>query len=177
EAAGAQARDQMDERDLGRVARAMEHAFAEEGAAERDAVEAADQRVAVVDLDAVAMPALVELVVEHADAGIDPGALTPWLRLGAAVQHAVEVAVDHHRKAVRSHRTGEPARQVKTVEWNDPAHLRLDPVERRIVRALSHRKDAAGIGLEQDFGGDLDERGFAIGHMFVSVVSVSAARL
>ena len=44
EAAGPQPRDQMHERDLGRIARAVEHALAEEGAAERDAVEAAHQR-------------------------------------------------------------------------------------------------------------------------------------
>ena len=34
----------------------MEHALAEKGAAERDAVEPADQIVAVIDLDGVAMP-------------------------------------------------------------------------------------------------------------------------
>src|SRR3954462_10373795 len=100
EAAGPQTRDQVDEGDLGGVARAVEHALAEEGAAERDAVEPADQRVAVVDLNAMAMAALVELAVEHANAGVDPGTLAPGLRLGAAIQHAVEVAVDHHGEAV-----------------------------------------------------------------------------
>src|SRR5262249_54323545 len=99
EAAGPQTRDQMDEGDLGGVARAVEHALAEEGAAERDPVKTPDQRVAVVDLDAVAMAALVELAIEHADAGIDPGALAAGLWLGAAIQHAVEVAIDHHGKA------------------------------------------------------------------------------
>ena len=48
----------MHQRDLGGVARAVEHALAEEGAAERDAVEPADQLVAVIDLDGVAMAAL-----------------------------------------------------------------------------------------------------------------------
>ena len=46
-----QPRDEMDQRDLGGVARAMEHALAEEGRAEADAVEAADQLAALVGLD------------------------------------------------------------------------------------------------------------------------------
>ena len=58
-AAGFEPRDQMHQRDLGSVARAVEHAFAEEGAAERDAVEPADQIVAVIDFDAVAMAVLI----------------------------------------------------------------------------------------------------------------------
>src|SRR5215813_13309550 len=111
------------------------------------------------------MTAFVELVVEHADAGIDPGALTPWLWLGAAVQHALEVTVDRYGEAVRSHGARKPSGQVKTVERDDPAHLGLDPVERWIVRAFGHGEYAASIGLEQDFGCDLDKGGFAIGHM------------
>ncbi len=34
--------------------------------------------------------------------------------------------------------------------------LRLDPVERGIVRALCHGKDPASVGLEQDLRRDLD---------------------
>ena len=43
EAANLQARDERGERDLRRVGGAAEHRFAEEGAAEFDAVNAADQ--------------------------------------------------------------------------------------------------------------------------------------
>ncbi len=57
-AAGLEPRDQMHQRDLGRVARAMKHALAEECAAERDTVKAADKFVAVIDFDGVAMTAL-----------------------------------------------------------------------------------------------------------------------
>ena len=64
EAAGLQPRDEMHERDLGGVARAVEHALAEEGAAEADAVEPADQRVAVVDLDRVAMADVEQVAIE-----------------------------------------------------------------------------------------------------------------
>src|SRR5262249_50005006 len=71
EAAGLEPRHQVHERDLGGIARAVKHALAEEGAAERDAVEAADQRLVLVDLEAVAMPPLVQLAVELADALVD----------------------------------------------------------------------------------------------------------
>jgi hypothetical protein len=53
----------------------------------------------------------------------------------------------------------------KTIERNDAAHLRLDPIERRVVGAVRHGKDAASIGLEQHFRRDLDEGGFAVGHL------------
>ena len=53
---------------------------------------------------------------------------------------------------------------MKAIERNDAAHVRLDPIERRIVRAFRHRENAAGIGLEQHFRRDLDEGVFAIGH-------------
>src|SRR5262244_238486 len=45
---------------------------------------------------------------------------------------------------------------MKAVEGNNAAQLRLDPIERRIVGILGHRKNPAGIGLEQHFGRDLD---------------------
>src|SRR5262249_7692725 len=52
-------RNQMHQRHLRGVARAMEHALAEESAAERDAVEPTHEGLAVIDLHAVAMLALV----------------------------------------------------------------------------------------------------------------------
>ena len=157
---------EMHERDLGRVARAMEHALAEERPPERDPVEPADQRVALVDFEAVAMAALVELAIEHADARIDPRARPAVASLRATFQHAVEVAVDGDGEAVGTHRSGEPRGNMKAIERNDAAHLRLDPVEGRVLRAVRHGKDAAGIGLEQHFRRDLDEGGFAVGHAF-----------
>ena len=83
----------------------------------------------------------------------------------AALEHAVEVAVHGDGEAVGAHRADEPRRHVKTIERNDAAHLRLDPIERRVVGAVRHGKDAASIGLEQHFRRDLDEGGFAVGHL------------
>jgi hypothetical protein len=72
--------------------------------------------------------------------------------------------VDADAELVGAHRARKPARHMKGIERNDAALLRLDPIERRIVGALRHRKDAAGIGLEQHLRRDLDECGFSAGH-------------
>src|SRR5262249_29961764 len=99
-AAGAQPRDQMHQRYLGRITDAMEHALAEERAPERDSVEASHQIVVEIDLDAVTVPPLVQLAIERADALIDPRAWTPNLWLRATVDHAVEVAIDGDRELI-----------------------------------------------------------------------------
>ena len=162
--AGAQARHQMHQRDLRCVAGAMEHALAEEGAAERNAIETADQRIAVIDFDAVGMPVVVEAAVDLADAAVDPGFGAVLLGFGAALDRAVEIPVDPDGIGRRAHGARQPRGDVKAIERNDAAHLRLDPIERRILGALCHREDAAGIGLEQHFRRDLDNGAFAVGH-------------
>ena len=88
----------------------------------------------------------------------------PGLRLRAAIDHAVEIAVDGHLELVGADGAGEPRRHIEAVERDDSAQVGLDPVERGVLRALRHREDAAGIGLEQHLRRDLDEGGFAIGH-------------
>src|SRR5262249_56777359 len=123
EAAGAQPRHQMHHRDFRGVARAVEHALAEEGAAEAHAVEPADQRSAVVDLDGMAVPDAVETEIEIADALVDPGAGAAGRRRGTAVDHPVEVAVAYDREALAAHRAGEPARHPETVERDDATLL------------------------------------------------------
>jgi hypothetical protein len=52
---------------------------------------------------------------------------------------------------------------MELLERHDAAFVRLMPVQSQVVGAFRHRKDATGIGLEQDLRGDLDQR-FAIGH-------------
>ena len=164
EAAGTQPRHQMHQRHLRGVARAVEHALAEECPAQAHAVEAPGQDAVLVGFDAVAMPNVIELLIERADARVDPGARPARLRLGAAIEHALEVAVDRDAEAVRAHGAGEPGGDVEGFQRDDAALLRLDPIERRVLGAFRHREDAAGIGLEQHLGRDLDESGFAAGH-------------
>src|ERR1700680_4403517 len=114
--AGAQPGDEVDQRDLRGVARAVEHALAEEDAGEADPVKTADQRLAIIDLDGMAMPALEQGTIELADAGIDPGPGAAGLGLGAAIDHRGEVAVAYDTKAVGAHRADEPRRHVEALD-------------------------------------------------------------
>ena len=65
--------DQPGDRDLRRIARAADHRFAEKGAAEREAVEPADQRLAVPHLDRMREALCVERDEDLLDLPVDPG--------------------------------------------------------------------------------------------------------
>src|SRR6185437_5364213 len=73
EAARDQPRHQMYQRDLGGIADAVKHAFAEKCPAEIDAVEPAGEIAVLPDLDAVAMAERMQPAIEVADALVDPG--------------------------------------------------------------------------------------------------------
>ena len=107
-AAGAQPRDQMHQRDFRGVARAMKHTLAEKRAAERDAVKSADQLVAVIDFDAVAMAVVIQAAVALAEAGMEPGAVG----LGGCV-----VLVQGGRTQLRPVAAPEEPRDARTPEW------------------------------------------------------------
>src|SRR5690606_21916501 len=66
-AAGTEAGDEMDQRHLGGVGLAAEHALAEEGGADRDAIEAADKPSVAPALDGVAVAGVEKRAVEPAD--------------------------------------------------------------------------------------------------------------
>ena len=61
-------------------------------------------------------------------------------------------------------RAREPPGHVHLVERKDAAVLWLDPVERRVLRALGHGEDAAGVRLEQHLRRDLDDDVVARSH-------------
>ncbi len=164
ETAGDQPRHQMHQRHLRGVADAMEHALAEEGAAEADAVEPADQFVLLPDLDAVAMAEFVQAEIEIADALVDPGVVAAGLRRGAAGDHRLERGVDGHGEGVGAHGARQARRDAKTIERDHAAQFRFDPEQGRIVGAFGHRKDAAGIGAQQHLGRDLGRGGVAGRH-------------
>ena len=77
EAAIFQPRHEIDKRDLARIAHAGEHAFAEEGAAKRHAVEPARELAVLPHLDRVAMAEREEVTIEASDAPVDPGRAAP----------------------------------------------------------------------------------------------------
>src|SRR5262249_748888 len=130
----------------------------------RHSVKPADERIALVNLNAMAMPTLIELAIKQPDPGVDPGARATRRRLRAPVENAVEVAVDGDRETIRSHRAGERGRDMKAIKRDHAAPLRLDPEQRRIVRAFRHGKYAAGIRFEQNLRRDLDQCRFTVCH-------------
>ena len=87
-------RSEMHERDLRGVAFGREHALAEERAVERNAVEAADNSIAVPHLDGVAGAEVEQVAVERADARVDPGRHAAGARCRTAIDHAIVVIVD-----------------------------------------------------------------------------------
>ena len=111
-----QSRGQMYQRHLGGIAGMMKHALAEEGAAEADAVEPAGQIVAVPDLDAVAMPDLMQPGVEIADAAVDPGVVAAGVGCCAAVDHGLERGIDGDAENIRPHRARQPRTDAEAVE-------------------------------------------------------------
>jgi len=68
----AQARHQMSERHLRRIAHPAEHALAEEGRAKANAVKPADQLAVVPGLDRMGVAASVKLGISALDIGVDP---------------------------------------------------------------------------------------------------------
>src|SRR5262249_588094 len=145
----------------------MKHAFAEKGATEADAVKAADQVFILVNFDGMTIATFVEPAIQRADGAVDTGAVPSRWRLGTAVDHSVEVPVNDHREGGGTDRACQPAGEMKPIQRDDPATLRLDPIERRIISALCHGKYAAGVSLQQHLGRDVDECGLATCHGFV----------
>src|SRR5262245_13560618 len=111
----------MHQRDLRRIAGAVEHALAEEGAAQADPGKAAHQGVAVIDFDSVAVADIVELAIQGADAAIDPGPGAARSGLGAAVDDRLKIAVADDFEPLRADGAGESRGNMKAVERNDAA--------------------------------------------------------
>ncbi len=102
-----QSRYQPGDRDLRRVGRAAEHAFAEKGAAQLDAVEAADQPTILVPrLDRMGVAQCVQRQDGALDLVVDPRLLA----VGASQQDVVEGLVARHAEATRPDPPGEAPR-------------------------------------------------------------------
>ena len=151
-----QPRHEMDQRDLGRIALAAEHALAEERRADRDAIEAADQLALAPAFDAVRMAAREQLAVERQDRLVDPALGMAGPRLGAGPHHAGEIGVGADLEDVLPHGARQTLGQVEAVERQHRAQPGIEPVELGIVAALAHREDADAIGLQQQLGRDLE---------------------
>jgi len=157
-AADAEARDEVGEADLGGIAHPAEHALAEKGAAQRYAVEAADQFPADLarapHLDRVGMAVAVEDGVGLFDLPVDPRFGAVPRRLGARPHDTGEGAIGGHGEAVRAQGLAQRVGEVEAVQRQDPALLGFHPEDVGGVPAVRHREDADRIGAQQEIGVD-----------------------
>lgn len=142
-------RDEVRERDLRRIARAADHRFAEEGPAECDAIEAPRQLAIKPAFDAVRMTKLEKPVIARPDYRVDPCRRPVIGGFGTQRDHVGERRVGRDAEAVRHDHLFQAARQVKAIERQDRAQPRFDPMHRRVVRPVGHRKNALRIGAEE----------------------------
>ena len=154
EAARNQPRHQMHQCHLRGVTGVVKHALAEEGAAEADPIEPADEVVRAPNFDAMTVAEFMQSAIEITNALVDPGVLPARLRRGTTRYHRLERGIDRDGECIRAHGAREARGNPEAIERYDAAHFRLDPEQRRVIGAFGHREDAAGIGAQQHFGRD-----------------------
>src|SRR5262249_25116990 len=140
-----------------------------DGAIEGDAIEATNQLTPEKRFHRVAIAHVEQVAIERADLAIDPGGAPAGLGGGTAVDHALKVAIDPHLIEALANALRQAPRNVHLIEHQDAALLRLDPIERRVIGAFRHGKDAARVGFEQDLRGDLDDNVVARSHVALRV--------
>jgi hypothetical protein len=148
-----QARDKVHESYLTGILNPTEHALTEEGPAERYAVEASNELVVLPAFHAVTMAARVQFTVEPFDLRIDPAFWTGWCGFGACPHRTAEIMIDPYLELTLAHDPAQFARNVKAIERQYTALIRIDPEQFRIVSALCHGKNANRISIQQQICG------------------------
>ena len=143
-----------DERDLRRVGPVREHRLAEEGAAERDAVEPARERFALPRLERVREPEPMQPLVRVDHLRHDPGAvLIRPLARRATPDHLIERAVRGDPVAAAADRAPERGGDVQPFRLEDEARIGGPPEDRRVVAIPG--EDPRGVGGEEPLGREI----------------------
>jgi len=132
-----------------------EHAFAEKCRAQGNAVQPADQFIALPGFDAMGETALMQFGEKLLNFPVYPGRPASRRRFGAGAHDAFKGAVDANRESVLAHRPAQAAGQVKAIKRQDTALFRIDPKHLRLVPSLGHGENPGRIGFQYDIGGDL----------------------
>src|SRR5207244_3752860 len=140
--------DQRDERDLGSVAFAMKHRFAEKRTADRDTVKPAGESAFAPRLNRMSVSKLMQPLVTLDDLAIDPGIFA--LRAGA--NHLAKCILALDLKNSFAGKAPQRVRDAKVVERNDRARMGREPADR--IVSERHRKNTEAITLQQKFRRD-----------------------
>lgn len=153
-APGPQPRHQMDQRHLRRIGFVMKHAFAKEGAAKPNTIEATNKPTLPPRLHGVTVSDPCERAVKRPDAPVDPRAPPPRGRRGTGVDHRLEIMVHTDLEMIRPHGSRQSLRHAKPIQRDNAAPFRFDPVKAWIIGTLGHGKNPAGVGLQEHVGGN-----------------------
>jgi len=149
EPANLEPRDEIGQRNLGRIARPAEHALPKESPSEAHAIQAADQFVARPGLDRMGIAAPVQLGIGTLDIRVDPGIGPPRGRLRAMRDDLAECRVHGDPIAIRADRLGERVREVEAIEWEHAALLGFDPEDVVRVACARHREYPDRVSAQQ----------------------------
>ncbi len=146
EAADDQPRHEPGQGDLRCVGPDREHAFAEEGAPQSYAVEAADQLAIFPGLDRMGVAVLMEADIARLDLGVDPGVVPRR----AVAKDIGKGPVAAHLEAIGTKLLAQRMGEMEAVERKDRPPPRLDPEDVLRVAAVGHRKDADRVGAQKE---------------------------
>lgn len=149
EAAIDQPGNQVDERNLRGIGGAGEHALAEECPAERDPVKATDQLVPVPAFHRMGMTAPVEAAVKIDDRGVDPGIRPVVMRFTAGFHDAGKCGVERDPERVLADAPFQAFGNMKAVERENTAKVRVDQEYPGVIARIRHREDAPAIAGKQ----------------------------
>jgi len=152
EPAHPQARYQMRQRDLRRIAHPAEHALPEEGRAQPHAIEPADEPIPLPRLDRMGIAPRVKLAVGPLDIGIDPRIRPPLRPLRARRHDLGKGLVRRQRESPRFQRLGEALGKMESIERQHPPFLGLHPEHIAGIPTVRHRKHAHRVSAKQQIG-------------------------
>jgi hypothetical protein len=150
EALGLERCNQMDQCDLGGIARAGKHALAEECRSKPHSIKAAYQGSRLIaNFQTVGMAAPVQGRIQRLDRLVDPGVKTSRRCRRTSCQHSLEIGVGGNLIRLPAHRPGQPAWNVEAVERQDPPVQGIDKEQPGIIAPVRHGENPACIAIQQ----------------------------
>jgi len=123
----AKPRHQVRQGNLGGVPGAREHALAEKGTAQSNAVQPANQLTVLPGFDAVRVSHCEQFNDGVFDCRIDPGFRAVFVGFGAQAKDIGEGGVQADLERAAADGFLQPPGNMNIVQWQDAANLRIDP--------------------------------------------------